>query len=156
MSLAKSFSEEQIARLQAWADEGDNLSGIQKKLATDMGVKVTYLELRFLIDDLGIKLKEEEKPEPPKEDEDAGGQPDADGGSPTGDGVVVEISALQRPGSMINGTAKFAGGEQMEWWVDQMGQLGIDPKNPGFRPTAEQMRSFQMELQRAVRGSGGL
>ena len=159
MSLAKSFSDEQKATVQSWADAGDSLSDIQKKLASEMEVKVTYMELRFLIDDLGVKMKEDEP------EEEAADEPelvDADDSEflgeedelPTGDSVKVAISALQRPGALISGTATFAGGEEAEWWLDQMGQLGMSCKNKDFRPNQEQMMAFQQELQKAVQQQG--
>ena len=50
--------------------------------------------------------------------------------------------------------ATFAGGEEAEWWLDQMGQLSMNPKSEGFRPNQEQMMSFQKELQKAVQDKG--
>jgi hypothetical protein len=156
MSLAKTFTEEQIATVQSWADDGDGLSEIQKKLLSEMEVRVTYMELRFLIDDIGVKLKEEPQ-EDTEENKDIEDEPESDllseGELPAGDGVKVTISALQRPGALISGNATFAGGEA-EWWLDQMGQLSMDPKTEGFRPNQQQMMSFQKELQKAVEKKG--
>lgn len=153
MSLAKSFTEEQIKTVQSWADLGDNLSEIQKKLASEMDVKVTYMELRFLLDDLRVKLKEDEVEETTEEDseEDPPESPEA---GPQGDEVQVTISALQRPGALISGSASFAGGETAEWWLDQTGQLGMKAQNESFRPNQEQMMAFQKELQQAVQSKG--
>ena len=163
MSLAKSLSEEQISKIQSWADRGDGLSEIQKNLAEDMEIKVTYLELRFLLDDLGVKLKEDE-PEPESSAADTddgdvdGAEPEEAGGEkiPTGDEVVVSLSALQRPGAILSGTATFSGGEVADWWLDQLGQLGMNPKNESFRPNKAQTMAFQKELQRVVREQGGI
>lgn len=160
MSSAKSLSDEQIAMIQSWADSGDGLSEIQKKLDSEMNVKVTYLELRFLIDDLGVKLPEIE-PEVEDSGEDSGEEEaepldDDVETAASGDDAVVSISALQRPGALISGTVSFAGGETAEWWLDQMGQLGMNPKNEDFRPNEKQMMSFQKELQRVVQEKGGL
>jgi hypothetical protein len=157
MSLAKEFTDEQIATVQSWADDGDGLSEIQKKLQNEMEVKVTYMELRFLIDDLGVKLKEEDPPESKEEDssgDETKSEFSPDAPLPGGNDVRVTISALQRPGALISGNATFAGGEEAEWWLDQMGQLGMNPKTDGFRPNQEQMVSFQKELQKAVEAKG--
>lgn len=152
MSLSKSFTAEKIATVQSWADAGDGLSEIQRKLNSEMQVKVTYMELRFLIDDLGVKLKEE-TPEPEEaaddEEEDV-----LDDSLPTGSEARVTISALQRPGALISGNATFAEGNTAEWWLDQNGQLGMTPKTVGFRPNPEQMRAFQKELQQLVQKRG--
>lgn len=155
MSLAKSFTEEQIATVQTWADNGDGLSEIQRKLDSEMEVKVTYMELRFLMDDLGVKLQD---PTPPKEVEPEADEPEEEAVAaedlPTGNDAVVSISALQRPGALISGSVTFAGGAEAEWWLDQMGQLGMNPKTEGFRPNQEQMVAFQKELQKAVQNKG--
>lgn len=159
MSLAKQFSEEQVATVQSWADDGDGLSDIQKKLSTEMDIKVTYMELRFLLDDLGVSLKETPKPDPEEEEEPASESDllsESDSNDvPTGDGVRISISSVQRPGALISGVATFAGGQQVEWWLDQMGQLGMNPKDEDFRPSQEQMMSFQRELQKTVQEKGG-
>lgn len=157
MSLAKQFSEEQVATVQSWADDGDGLSDIQKKLSTEMDIKVTYMELRFLLDDLGVSLKETPKPDPeeePASESDLLSESDSND-VPTGDGVRISISSVQRPGALISGVATFAGGQQVEWWLDQMGQLGMNPKDEDFRPSQEQMMSFQRELQKTVQEKGG-
>lgn len=159
MSLAKEFSEEQKATVQSWADDGAGLSDIQKRLSNEMDIRVTYMELRFLLDDLGVSLKETPTPEPWEE---KAPSPEsellsgADGNDvPTGDGVRISISSVQRPGALISGVATFAGGQQVEWWLDQMGQLGMNPKDEDFRPSQEQMMSFQRELQKTVQEKGG-
>lgn len=153
MSLSKSFTAEKIATVQSWADAGDGLSEIQRKLNSEMQVKVTYMELRFLIDDLGVKLKEE-IPEPEKAVDDEENEDDLDETVPTGNEAVVSISALQRPGALLSGTVTFAEGNNAEWWLDQNGQLGMSPKTPDFRPNPEQMRAFQKELQKLVQKRG--
>ena len=156
MSLAKSFSSEQIAVVQSWADQGEGLSGIQKRLAEEMEIKVTYLELRFLLDDLGVQMPDEEvAPQEQSDLDEEVEEKKEDRKDPKGNNVAVSISKLQRPGAVISGTAQFAGGEQAEWWLDQLGQLGMSPKNKDFRPNDKQMRAFQKELQKAVQSEGG-
>jgi len=149
MSLSKSFSEEQIKTVQSWADAGDGLSAIQKKLSSEMKVKVTYIELRFLLDDLGIKLKEEEDSRSKK-----AGESDVMKPGPKGNEAVVTIAAVQRPGTLMSGSVQFAGGKEAEWWIDRSGHPGMSPKDESFRPNQEQMVSFQKELQKALRSRG--
>jgi hypothetical protein len=36
---------------------GDNLSVVQKKLADEFKISLTYMDVRFLVDDLGLELK---------------------------------------------------------------------------------------------------
>lgn len=159
MSLAKSLTEEQIATIQSWADGGDGLSEIQSRLGSELDAKVTYLETRFLLEDIGVELKKEPEPEPETEEE-AGQDESADSEAlpESGDGPGGELSLtidkLQRPGAIISGKVTFDGSETASWWLDQMGQLGFEPENEAFSPTPEQMMAFQRELQAKIQQSG--
>lgn len=157
MSSAKSLTDEQVATIRSWAEAGDQLPDIQRKLGEELGVKITYLETRFLIEDLGIELVVEE---PPKEEEPAAEEPagDQDGSDDEGvaseSGVTVTVDSVQRPGAMVSGTANFGGTQKIAWWLDQYGRLGMDADDPEFRPTEEQATAFQKELQGALRKAG--
>jgi len=155
MFSAKSLSEDQVSQIHAWAEEGDDLAALQKKINEELEVKVTYMETRFLVDDLKVEIKSPEpEPEPDSEetveDELAGTLPLQ--GDPNA--VTVSIAKVQRPGTMISGTAMFGGVETVEWWMDNMGQLGMSPSNPEFKPTQQQQQAFQMELQAAASREG--
>jgi len=161
MSLAKSLTEEQIATIQSWADGGDGLSEIQSKLGSELEAKVTYLETRFLLEDIGVELKKEPEPEPEPETEEEVGQDDSadsealpESGDASGGELSLTIDKLQRPGAIISGKVTFAGSESATWWLDQMGQLGFEPENEAFSPTPEQMMAFQRELQAKIQQSG--
>ncbi len=166
MSIAKSLSAEQITQIQAWADEGDGISEIQKKLRDDLEMRVTYLETRFLLEDLKIELKPTQVPEPEPEPEtetgageteaqaDAGLDHDAAGEGPENVGVKVTLDAVLRPGAIISGKADFGGGNISSWWLDQSGRLGMDPGDPAFRPSEEQLIAFQSELRAVIQKSG--
>ncbi len=157
MSLAKSLSSEQIATIQSWADEGDGLSEIQSKLGSEFDAKVTYLETRFLLEDLGVELKKDPVPEPePEVEEEEAAEPGENGESSelSGDEVSVTVDKLVRPEAIISGTVAFAGGHSSAWWLDQAGQLGMDPKDESFNPSPEQMMAFQRELQEKIQQSG--
>ncbi|MDX2187033.1 MAG: hypothetical protein SFV32_08875 [Opitutaceae bacterium] len=53
-----SLSAEQKHAVAAWVAAGDNLSAVQKKLREQFQVSLTYMEVRFLIDDLNLALKD--------------------------------------------------------------------------------------------------
>src|ERR1700757_1079938 len=57
------LTEEQRQRVSVWISEGAKLSEIQSRLAAELGIKLTYMETRFLVDDLKLVPKD---PEPPK------------------------------------------------------------------------------------------
>lgn len=58
------LSEEQKKVVATWVAAGDNLSAIQRKLIAEFKVSMTYMDVRFLVDDLNLQLKDP----PPKAD----------------------------------------------------------------------------------------
>lgn len=162
MSNPKSLTDEQVARIREWAEAGDGVPEIQKKLREELDLRVTYLDTRFLLEDLKIELKPTPEPEPEKADEaDDDGDLDELGMDETVDstaegsgGVTLTVDTVLRPGAIISGRADFGGGQTASWWLDQMGRLGLDASDPGFRPTEEQAIAFQKELRKAIQKSG--
>ena len=55
------LTAEQESSVRAWAAEGASLSDIQTRLADDFGIRLSYLDTRFLLIDLKVDLAE--KPE---------------------------------------------------------------------------------------------
>ena len=51
------LNSEQKQAVSSWVAAGDNLSLVQKKLAEQFKVSMTYMDVRFLVDDLGLELK---------------------------------------------------------------------------------------------------
>jgi hypothetical protein len=51
------LSPEQKKAVAAWVAAGDNLSTVQKKLSEQFKLSLTYMDVRFLVDDLGLELK---------------------------------------------------------------------------------------------------
>ena len=47
-------SDEQKKEISKWVTEGIGLSDIQKKINKDFGVVMTYIDVRFLVDDLNL------------------------------------------------------------------------------------------------------
>src|SRR5476649_1715958 len=52
------LTPEQQQAVSAWVAAGDNLSAIQKKLIEQFKVSMTYRDVRFLVDDLNLALKD--------------------------------------------------------------------------------------------------
>ena len=52
------LTPEQQQAVSAWVAAGDNLSVIQKKLSEEFKVSMTYRDVRFLVDDLNLALKD--------------------------------------------------------------------------------------------------
>jgi hypothetical protein len=53
-----SLTPEQTSAVAAWVAAGDNLSAIQKKLIEQFKLSMTYRDVRFLVDDLNLSLKD--------------------------------------------------------------------------------------------------
>ena len=52
------LTPEQKSAVASWIAAGDNLSAIQKKLSEQFKISMTYRDVRFLIDDLNLELKD--------------------------------------------------------------------------------------------------
>lgn len=152
MSKAKSLTEDQVSKIRGWAESGDGVPEIQKKLRDEFDIRVTYLETRFLLEDLKIELLPTPEPEPKKEEEPDGVDEEVE--EAVEGAVKMSVDSLLRPGAIISGKADFGGGKVVSWWLDQMGRLGMDAGDPDFRPSEEQVLSFQAELQKVLRKNG--
>jgi hypothetical protein len=52
------LTPEQKQTVATWVAAGDNLSAIQKKLSEHFKISMTYMDVRFLVDDLDLALKD--------------------------------------------------------------------------------------------------
>ncbi len=52
------LTPEQKAAVASWIAAGDNLSAVQKKLVEQFKLSLTYRDVRFLVDDLELELKD--------------------------------------------------------------------------------------------------
>jgi hypothetical protein len=155
------LDEAQKRIVAGWIAEGLRLSDIQKRLASDLGVTLTYMEVRFLVDDLKLTPKDVE---PPKSAQLGGPQPNATspGKAPTASqqtspltgetphspgGVSLTVDEISRPGAVASGKVTFSDGKTAEWYLDQTGRLGLLPEQTGYRPSPRDVQQFQSELQ---------
>jgi hypothetical protein len=151
------LDEAQRQRVTAWVLQGAKLSEIQNRLAEEFKIKLTYMEVRFLVDDLKLKLKD---PEPPKVVESPAATPakltaeknPAPEGTPPASGgkVSVSVDQITRPGAIVSGKVAFSDGQTADWHLDQTGRLGVVPKQPGYKPSADDVQQFQIALQQEV------
>lgn len=145
------LSDEQKSAISQWIEGGASLSEIQKRLKEEFQISLTYLETRLLADDLKLAFKE---PEPGPAVDQPLPPPDPEVPAEAPGKVHVTIDQITRPGSVISGRVTFSDGEKAEWYLDQMGRLGLNASTPGYRPSQDDVMSFQMELEKAARGSG--
>lgn len=147
----------QKKQVAAWVGEGLSLAQIQTKIAEDFGVSMTYMDVRFLVDDLNLDLRDaaEETPAPaadvPAESASAGvPAPDA---VPAAGGVSVSLDAVQAPGVLASGDVTFSDGVRGKWFYDSRG-LGLEGFPEGYRPPQADVPEFQKKLVAELRKQG--
>ena len=149
------LDDNQRSAVAKWIAEGAKLSEIQNRLAAEFSLKLTYMEARFLVDDLQLTPKD---PEPPKAVEPAAAArpPEAKpvspvpGAAPAGGNVSVSVDQITKPGAMISGKVNFSDGQIADWYLDQAGRLGVVPNQAGYKPSAADVQQFQLALQQEV------
>jgi hypothetical protein len=149
------FTDEQKSAVVEWLGQGRSLSDIQQALKVDYDLTITYMELRFMVDDLEIPLNEDPVEDPVDASEDASEavlepEPVLD---PSG--VQIDVDALVLPGALVSGSVTFSDGESLKWQLAATGQLGLIPgDNPDYRPSPEDVQSFQEQLEEVLRSKG--
>ena len=174
------ITDNQKATITEWVRQGKDLSAIQSRLKDELDITLTYVDTRFLLADLGLELSdetEEEQPAPtgiednPLEATEEADQETAEGvaednppteqdpppveqDSDSGSTVSVTVDSLTQPSAVISGRVTFSDGECATWLVDRMGQLRLDSETENYRPSAEDIATFQAELQKAASKEG--
>ena len=54
---SKLLNDEQVQSIRDWAAEGAQLADIQKRLEEEMKFRLSYMDTRFLILDLGVEIR---------------------------------------------------------------------------------------------------
>jgi hypothetical protein len=172
------LDENQKKIVAGWVEEGIDLSAIQSRLESEMDIRMTYMDVRFLVGDLELTPKDEEEPEqsepeeesaetatdaptpdnpfPASEDPLGKASPPADDlladDAGAGEEVSVTVSPVTQPGTMASGSVTFSDGVTCEWHVDQFGRPGLVPPSEGYQPPESDMPKFGQKLQQELRG----
>lgn len=152
------LDEAQRQKVTEWIGQGLKLSEIQNRLNSDLGLRLTYMEVRLLVDDLKLTPKDAERAKPVQSSlaTPAGPAPAAakPGTTPlkkeepvTAGGVSVTVDHLARPGAVVSGKVTFSDGNRAEWYLDQSGRLGLVAQQQGYRPPAADVQQFQTALE---------
>lgn len=146
------LTDAQRQQVAGWINSGAKLSDIQNRLAAELGLKLTYMEVRFLVDDLKLTPKDPEPPKPVAPPAEAAKPAAAktvpmDAATPAPGGVNLTVDHLTRPGAIVSGKVTFSDGETADWYLDQTGSLRVISKVPGYKPSAADVQDFQMALQ---------
>ncbi len=148
---------EQLQQVARWVAEGATLAEVQSRIAADFGLSMTYMDVRFLVDDLGATLVDKPEPKAAEPVADvvaeapaaAPAAPDLAAESPVPGGakVSVTVDMLARPGAIISGKVTFSDAQVADWYVDEQGRPGLLPATPGYRPSPDDIRQFQVLLE---------
>jgi hypothetical protein len=148
------LDDKQRQTVAAWINDGLKLSEIQKRLESDFGFRVTYLEVRLLVDDLKLQPKDPPPPAKPAAPVAPETVEEAPAGLPGAGNVSVTVDQLTKPGALVSGKAKFSDGKSADWFLDQTGRLGLAPAEKGYKPPAADLQEFQLVLQAELQKLG--
>src|SRR5262249_3556195 len=148
------LDDAQRQKVAAWIGQGLSISDIQNRLASEVNLRLTYMQVRFLVDDLKLVPKDVERA---KSGAGAGLQspaaPSAAAAAasktartnvPQAGGVSLSVDQLARPGTMVSGKVTFSDGNTADWYYDQTGRLGLVPQQNGYRPGPEDVEEFRI------------
>lgn len=157
------LTDEQKQQVIQWIAAGDKLADVQRRLADQFDIRLTYMEARFLIDDL--QLTPQDPPEPVKTPI----ATEAPAPSPATPSPLVadptepllpvgklalKVDEIMKPGTIVSGSVVFSDGGKADWYLDQMGRLGMNPETPGYRPPEPDIQEFQITLDRELTRMG--
>lgn len=155
------LTDTQKATISEWIQEGRSIADVQRLIREEFELSMTYMDVRFLVDDLDITMAEPEVEADADDDSTNAAAAETtdpeivdDGGSASGS-VAVDVDAIMRPGSLVSGTVKFSDGVSLGWQLSASGQLGLIPgDDPEYRPDPEDVQSFQTQLEEVLRQKG--
>jgi hypothetical protein len=166
------LTSEQKKAVTDWVAKGDGLSEVQRKLASEFNITMTFMDVRFLVDDLGATLKNKQTAQPkaipasPNDDLTTGAAAGApadeeaveDLPPPAADGVIsnvkIDIDVIMKPGAIVSGTVVFSDGVKASWSLDTSGRLALSASKEGYRPGPDDVRAFQQELTKQLQKRG--
>ena len=149
------LTDDQKREVASWIAGGAKLSEVQQRLGEVFGIRLTYMEARFLVDDL--KLVPAEKVQPAQKNP---AQPEAaaavipENAAPEKGGVCIEMDSIMRPGALVSGKVTFSDGVRAEWSLDQTGRFSLLPSQEGYRPSQADLAEFRKTLERELTRQG--
>src|SRR5437016_4888163 len=147
------LDDAQRNKVTEWIAQGLKLSEIQSRLGSELGLHVTYMDVRLLVDDLKLTPKDIERPKAAANALQSA-VPAASAAAPAtaqqpatrAGGVSIAVDQIARPGAMVSGKVTFSDGNTADWYFDQAGRLGLLPQQTGYRPSAPDLQQFQAAL----------
>ena len=152
--MANELSFEQKQTVKTWIEGGMKLVEVQKLLNEKFGINLTYMEVRFLVDDLDLTMPDPKSPETSAA-QSGGGEAQAEPAQQEepSQGVLVEVNPVQRPGVLTGGTVRFSDGVQATWELDAEGRLQLGGIADDYRPSQDDVMDFQQKLRTILSGN---
>lgn len=144
------LSTEQKNEIAKWVNEGLSLSAVQDRIQAQFHIVLSYRDVRFLIDDLGLALKDKPNAQPAQPTP----QPESVPQATETQGIQVSVDKITRPGTAISGQVTFSDGVAAQWQLDAYGRIGIVPPHKGYTPSQEDLASFQTKIQEELQRLG--
>jgi hypothetical protein len=164
------LDDAQKTQVTVWIEQGLKLAEIQKRLETEFGLRLTYMEVKLLVSDLQVLPKDAEPSRPvdlgaktssAPAPASPGAEPEitplddmADDLPPAAGRVKVSVDQIARAGAVVSGGVTFSDGKQGTWFLDQTGRLGLAPAEKGYRPPADDLPEFQAALEQELARMG--
>ena len=157
------LTDQQKETVKKWVAEGKGVSEIQRLLSSEFGIDMMYIDVRFLIDDIGAQIPssgenaadsaQEASPvdaEGPQSGSAGENEAQAENPGESSGGVRVTVTPIQRPGAVMSGDVVFSDGGMAEWVLDNSGRLGLNPSTPGYTAPQSDLPEFQQKLREAL------
>ena len=169
------ITELQKSTIAERVKKGETIAIIQRRLREEMELSLTYMDVRFLVDDLNLVYSEPDEVSQIEEENAGNVEPveacqiekeNAANVEPVEAIDAIEVPELvcsvqenvdpvTPPGSLVCGTVNFSDGKQMSWQLSAAGQLALVPgDDPEYRPNPEDMQEFQTQLQQVLQKHG--
>ncbi len=165
------LTDQQKNVFKQWVEEGCSLSDLQRRVGEEFNVSMTYMDVRFLVIDLGLAVKD--RPKGPKQSDQLVQGVESDGNMSAAqenvaadddvidadyegvpNNVRVTVDRLTRPGSVVSGTVTFSDGITAAWILDQAGRLALESSKKDYTPSHEDLVHFQEEIKKALSRHG--
>lgn len=150
------LTEAQKQTVTGWIAAGAKLAEVQNRLASEFALRLTYMEVRFLVDDLKLRLVDPEPVKPAAVSPAAAPAPSAANlaapavAAPASGTVSVSVDQIAQPGTLVSGTVTFSDGMNAKWYLDQTGRLGLVAQQPGYKPAPADVEEFRAALEREM------
>ena len=157
------LTDSQKSTIGEWVSEGLKLSEIQSRIDEAFEISLTYMEARFLIEDLELELKDQPKTvdsdlrnTPPPIEPEISEQPVGEVAQIENNegSASVSLHKIYKPGSVVSGSVDFSDGEKAEWSLDQMGRLALNPGTEAYQPSESDLQDFQKKLSILLQNQG--